>query len=1658
MHYVHSSSSSSTATSTFPPTPSSIMSFAMDDRDSPISMLPVEIILDILSLCDASSRLPATSRVTAAEFFRVGAQPHRVWSHRLVFHNPQCDPQLVRASASLDANRGLEMNAWARQVAQIQSHFANYLKLHVPAAEGRFGFAGGMAPPALGGDPGNVVERAGKQGSKTMVTAEFVEWLFRHPQAVVAGMDLVLKLIRIREKSLTEMFPTPEEVGESDGTGTMHVPSAPPPASSTGVASSTAPKRQLLPDALLLVHFFIRTTQLDLLQLTLTRLHTRFPSLATIRLPFSMWSHFMLDNRADLRFRLLSFVQSHHDPDMTYPAFLCFLALLEWSKPTLDVISQVFAQSLDLTAFANLVASQYDQDMFSCMTVNLALLTSPPFTSACVLDILNWFPQHGATVNLDRFPVISAHIRFSYPIFANVLIQYDIRNLGKASAHIRAGLGAMVVKSVIEGHTDLVPVALEHELFSDQLLGQVLREAVLKGNEALVAVLASHCRGNLSLMQAMAVHALNMNEHAEPDPPAAYSALFNMLHTHAIDPNAFLVTYSNHVPPCALSVILFDSPSHGLIFSWNYVDHLHHWFEQAKSLSKVDSAWAVFMSRFIDGYFDSWMRGEQVRVDVVTLACAIRLIGFQFMRGVVGDLDRSSEAEYEQDVDRVTALVARTIEMLRLAQDVEVAAQDSTVTFSLVIPSVFKIMLHQCLTAAATMLTPIPIESLDADVLARSANARSFFLDTLLDLDRSFVLNSIPFGTASTVYVWPRFQEHELESRLSVDTVLGIIRRMAKGKNAQVVSEIFKHLPSSIRDSESFLFGVRELRMSQPPDCWHAMKLGLESAQHRHFPWRHRISFDGSQAVWWSENSQTKPGSHVPPTHSHESIFMSKMHPIIRLKFPPHGSTWFVGLALVGLMALTILPTTVNGVEIRLAASLPFSATDVTDSHVATAIQKYLELSIADVNAEIAGPAGHSVSIKFLDSAAKRANATANVHIAAKEHNAIAVIGDKGSGTTIPMVLNAKALNMHVCSGSATSSKLTDDQFRDTFLRTIAPDEDQVKGLAYYLKYMNWKACVILASTSNYGRSVTFNFIKEAQKLGITIVTTQLVNISDRSPNRTQTLQRAVNAVAETGIRIIMFFGVEAEFLSIAELATTAGIIDDNHVWVASEGVSDFRTMAKSNATIQQWTNGMQWIFPNELIDKQRIKRLVDGAKASLGQDEFEGYGGFYVDCLYALTHMYVNMLNNGIVSADDLTGRRVRKSISDVFVPFKGISGDLELDNNGTRKSSSFSIYSLYKDKTTECFTISNEGTVTELVAPLFYSGKAARVPDRPESAIGFLRFTDVAGWIVLAITGIMAVAIVITTAMILRQWRHPVVKAYHPFGLVMTSLGLLLYLGAIVSWFNEQTVLSCHVGLWATSIGLEVVVLALIMRTYNTWYSSENPIIRRSASHSTSILQVILFLILFIVEFGILTLWTIYAPIEPQPVATITSFSFQCTSVNLATFNAIKWAHNVWLAILLSVLLYLTSTTRFLRTPGHSSRYGHFVAVNYFLCGAIVAVFTSLPLPSFALGTFYIETALVWYSAGFTFAMTHWRILKQLGKPNDRPHHDPHRQNMDSDVSASLSRPMAHGGGVAGPALPTWTPTGNVPPLSPARNRPTWVISPFGSRLRFPFGSSTA
>ncbi|ORZ41428.1 hypothetical protein BCR44DRAFT_1006359 [Catenaria anguillulae PL171] len=249
----------------------------------------------------------------------------------------------------------------------------------------------------------------------------------------------------------------------------------------------------------------------------------------------------------------------------------------------------------------------------------------------------------------------------------------------------------------------------------------------------------------------------------------------------------------------------------------------------------------------------------------------------------------------------------------------------------------------------------------------------------------------------------------------------------------------------------------------------------------------------------------------------------------------------------------------------------------------------------------------------------------------------------------------------------------------------------------------------------------------------------------DETTNNTAADKIPLQLVADSGARIILFFGDLGELLHVLPLANQVGLIGPEYVWIASEAVAGIAEEARLDPALQRLVNGLMHTFPVEYANERDSRSLLK--RVQLTSPDFERlqpYGGFHRDCLFSLTVNFIEQLRSGVPESLVLS-RANKVPISSFVKPFDGISGPVNFDSNENRVGT-FTMFSLFEGKETPVYEVDPSGRVKQLAEPRFFSGTTSRPSDLPDSLVGFLRFQSPGTILIMAANTVGTLCIAVT------------------------------------------------------------------------------------------------------------------------------------------------------------------------------------------------------------------------------------------------------------------------------------------------------------------------
>ncbi|KAI9223504.1 periplasmic binding protein-like I [Blastocladiella britannica] len=730
----------------------------------------------------------------------------------------------------------------------------------------------------------------------------------------------------------------------------------------------------------------------------------------------------------------------------------------------------------------------------------------------------------------------------------------------------------------------------------------------------------------------------------------------------------------------------------------------------------------------------------------------------------------------------------------------------------------------------------------------------------------------------------------------------------------------------------------------------------------------------------------------------------------------------FVALALLALN----VAVSVQAATYKFGLALPITGADAPTELVA-AIRDLVTLGMEDVNAWAATnfPGNTFVLSNIYDTQSSDAVAV-RAMFDANQSGIVGMIGEFGSDATMPMALAGNQFNIWQCSGSSTTPQLSDKSQFQRFFRTIPPDNVQGTVLALFVKKMGWDSCAVLAVSNTFGEGLTSRFLATAANLKLNIMTVQTFSTSSETAIANGYLG-AVQAIRNSGTRIVLFFGTETDFAAIAKDAQSQGIIGNSEwVWVGTEAVavlSQALVKHKFSPQVLQLTDGMFYPFIKEKGD-QFLPFLARYQK-KFNQPDTPYYGTVTLDCAHALARGIAAMVKQ--IGENNVLTRNVgNKSISDFVQNFTSpTSGAVNFNAQGDR-TGLFTIYNMYQGSVAPAAELDVVAlAMTKSDTPAKFFGGSTAVPlDKPIQARKYPMYTDVGAIAVLGLSAVLVVLVIGTYGFLVVHRNHPNVRQMSLPMLGLISLGLCMTLGSTVLWVDTPTALTCNLNRWLFVIGFEFTMGATAAKAYRIWKIFDNSTLRKLNKLSNTYLMLGCISVILI-QVAILAVFTALAPPSPQLRTSFEAYYYECASSNPSLDRAFAITSLVYNGILVLAVTYLAYKTRKSYSQYRESVYIMYSLQNIFLSALIVSPFLFINLGDFNLGAYFIRALTVNYAVTFTFVCLVGRIALGLHQAITKTSATGVKMSLSNNASSS------NGGISSGEVLPgkPTTLTGKYP-----------------------------
>ncbi|KAI9188428.1 hypothetical protein H9P43_002819 [Blastocladiella emersonii ATCC 22665] len=615
----------------------------------------------------------------------------------------------------------------------------------------------------------------------------------------------------------------------------------------------------------------------------------------------------------------------------------------------------------------------------------------------------------------------------------------------------------------------------------------------------------------------------------------------------------------------------------------------------------------------------------------------------------------------------------------------------------------------------------------------------------------------------------------------------------------------------------------------------------------------------------------------------------------------------------------------------------------------------------------------------------------------------LGVIGDMYSSQTIPQALDATYLKVFMCSGSASASALSDDDYLYLY-RTIADDPQQGTVLALFIRNMGWARVNIFFSTSTYGESVSQGFVAAASSANLTISSMLPFNPAARD------FVPQVTAASNSGTLIHVIAATPDEAAPLLKAAKAAGLVGPENVWIGPEAftlaLSGGSKAAADPETAAILSAGFFFVRPVEDSGNAKAKAFRTKWSAAYPAKPVPAYGFLYRDCLFSLAEGLLGLINKYGLSR--VVNRQYELDTNELVTNFLGVSGDITFDVQGNRVQA-FEIVNLQGALTSPVVThtIASNRTILAVTAPRFASGTAAVPSDRIAQVMLLAQWTSPGCIVLAAVTVAMILAILATDAYLFLNKTVPQVRHLSfPF-LNLICVGCVVTLASTLMSIGTPNAGQCIASLWIFAFGFEMVVGASIAKAYRIWTIFENKSLVKVSGINDRMLFGGVGGILALQSI-LLVVWTAGGAPVPQLVSARTYYYVTCRSADPAFHTALTVSTLVYNGALLLVFLFLAFKTRHVSSSYNESKYMHLAGQTIALSAIVITAFALFDFGAAQLTAFYVKHAMILFAVAATFFALVGRLAIDVRASN--------KSKSLTSTGNNTSRGQQQGGGGQG------------------------------------------
>ncbi|KAI9192918.1 periplasmic binding protein-like I [Polychytrium aggregatum] len=573
----------------------------------------------------------------------------------------------------------------------------------------------------------------------------------------------------------------------------------------------------------------------------------------------------------------------------------------------------------------------------------------------------------------------------------------------------------------------------------------------------------------------------------------------------------------------------------------------------------------------------------------------------------------------------------------------------------------------------------------------------------------------------------------------------------------------------------------------------------------------------------------------------------------------------------------------------------------------------------------------------------------------------VGIIGQSYSTITVPMAPVSKVFNILQCSGSSTTTTLTDKSSYSTFFRTIPNDNLQAPAILAFVRSRGWSNILLMIAANQYGFGIQAAIQQLAPGMGITVQAIGTYN----APITGTDIDDQIIKLKATGYQIIVFVGVDTDLILYLERAAIYDFVGPRYTYIGSDATYSISNTLTSvtpyNTTANmQLASGLVSIMPQEVGTtlNTRAQSIYNRFVAAHGNIAPRPGMFFTYDCVLGMAYAIKQLLANGNTTVAAIASRSFPMAVTSVLTPFVGSTGQVTFSAGERIGNYIVGNYIFNASAMSLVSVVSQNLSVTDIQPVIYPSGLTVPSTDHIVLPEVYIAYTDPAPIVLIIIYMIGLLSTLFCWIYVLIKSNTPAIKAMSPPFLQIISLGLVLLWLTVFGFTGKMSAVSCQLQNWFGWLGFSIITGSQLVKAYRIWVIFDNQKLKKSA-----LTNIVLFGYTALVVSVNVILLAVWMAIDP-PVPTLITVNgsyvyYDCVSSTSAS-HAIMDTLIAYNGVLQLAVLLFAYKTQNVDSVYRESKWMTYTSLFNILCGAIVIIILSTGngTPS---GNYYIRVIVL-------------------------------------------------------------------------------------------------